>query len=196
MLEINNENFLLAAGDIHNDEQALETLSETATEPNCLAFLYAGDLNAENCFILNILKYRNFVFLPVQGNCDSKWSFLDANLDLPLYRCCTYRGLRIFITHGHMYCGPSSAGLEDTDFDIVITGHSHKWSISSELISGKRVIYLNPGSPSRPRGGSEASYALIRFKEKSAVIEIRALNSNRLLSQETITVNKAPEGNN
>ncbi|MGP1507634.1 MAG: hypothetical protein ACTTJW_01970 [Sphaerochaeta sp.] len=54
MLEINNENFLLAAGDIHNDEQALETLSETASEPNCLAFLYAGDLNAENCFILNI----------------------------------------------------------------------------------------------------------------------------------------------
>ena len=103
----------------------------------------------------------------------------------------------MFVSHGHMYWDPSSAGLDDSQFDLVITGHSHVPDLHTEIIERKRVIFLNPGSAARPRGGSKASYALIRFGEnRSARIEIRALDGDGLLSEETILVDKVPEGNN
>ena len=196
MLKIDCDAFLLVSSDIHSDETALEKLQPLACDSRCLAFLYSGDLDIENYFISTILRYRNFVFLPVQGNCDNRWAWTDLNQDLPLYRTCTFRGLRIFLTHGHYYCDPDSAGLENKDFDLVITGHSHVNSISREIIGTKQVTYLNPGSPSRPRGRSEASYALVLFKGNSVRVETRSLGSDGLLSEETIPVDQLPEGKN
>lgn len=114
-------------------------------------------------------------------------------LDLPLYRTCSFQGLKIFLTHGHMYYDPDSAGLSNNDFDIVINGHSHVNSIRKETLklkeNSKEIIYLNPGSPTWPRGRSKASYALIIFKEnKSVSVQIRDLSGDSLLSEETITL--------
>ena len=196
MLELNKIKYLLVASDVHSSDQCFEKLSEIAGNQNCLAFLYAGDLDIENYFIAQSVQLRNYVFLPVQGNCDNRWSWTDVNMDLPTYRTCYFGGLKIFITHGHLYGGPSSVGLDDKNFDLVITGHSHCSRISSEIIDSKRITYLNPGSPSRPRGGSKASYALIVFNEdKSVSLEIRALDGDGLLAQETITVDKTPDRN-
>ena len=192
MLGLTEEPFLLVASDVHSGDECFETLGKIAGSSNCLAFLYAGDLDIENYFITHSVQLRNYVFLPVQGNCDNRWSWTDVNLDLPLYRTCEFRGLKIFITHGHLYCSPSSVGLEDKDFDLVITGHSHRYSISSEIVDGKRITYMNPGSPARPRG-CKASYGLVVFRRNSVSLEIRALEGNGLLAQETITVNDASE---
>ncbi len=197
MLGINDDAFLLVSSDVHDSEDALERLADIAADKRCLAFLYAGDLNIENYFISHILRNRSFVFMPVQGNCDNRWSWTDVNLDLPMYRSTSFKGLRIFISHGHLYYSPSSVGLEDTDFDLVITGHTHRYNIFSEIIDDKRVTYLNPGSPSRPRGGSEASYALVVFpSDGSARLEIRALKGDRLLAKEGIPVHQLPVGHN
>ncbi len=189
MLEIKCDSFLLVSSDVHDDEDVLEQLAKTAADPRCMAFLYAGDLNIENYFMTQILKCRNFVFLPVQGNCDNRWDWTDVNIDLPMYRTCTYKGLKIFISHGHLYWSPSSVGLEDKDFDLVITGHTHKYGITSEIIDQKRVTYLNPGSPSRPRGGTKPSYAIVGFNSDGSVfVEIRALKGDGLLAKEAIPV--------
>ena len=197
MIEINNEKFILVAGDVHSDEQAFGILAKTASQETCLGFLYTGDLDIENYFITQSVMCRNFVFLPVQGNCDNRWSWTETGLDLPLYRTCAFRGLRMFVTHGHMYWDPLSAGLENTQYDIVITGHSHVPDLHTEIIDTKRVIFLNPGSAARPRGGSRASYALIRFKaDRSMSIEIRALDGDGLLSEEAIPVNEISERDN
>ena len=193
MLKIDYDEFLLVSSDVHSGETALERLQVTACDRRCLAFLYAGDLDVENYFISTILRYRNFVFLPVRGNCDNRWSWLDLNLDLPLFRTCTFKGLRIFLSHGHYYCDPESAGLENRDFDLVITGHSHVNEIRKEIVSGKEVVYLNPGSPSRPRGRSRASYAIVGFKGNSVCVETRALDGDGLLAKETISVQQSPE---
>ena len=196
MLEIKCSSFLLVSSDVHNDEQALEQLAEKAADPRCLAFLYAGDLDVENYFISHILRCRGFVFLPVQGNCDNRWDWTDVGIELPMYRTCTYKGLRIFLSHGHLYWSPSSVGLDDKDFDLVVTGHTHKCGISSEFIEQKRVISLNPGSPSRPRGGTRASYGLVLFQDDGSVdVQIRALEGDGLLSQEAIPVHEIPVGN-
>ena len=189
MLEIRDENYILVASDVHDDENSFERLKAIAENPRCLAFLYAGDLNVENYFIASMLKCRNFTFIPVQGNCDNRWSWIDFALDLPLYRTCHYHNLGIFITHGHMYSDPESAGLEIGDIRLVINDHSHVNDIHSEEIDGKKVIFMNPGSPSRPRGRSKASYGIVRFlSDGSVVAETRALEGDGLLAQEAIAV--------
>ncbi|MBR6085482.1 MAG: metallophosphoesterase family protein [Spirochaetales bacterium] len=196
MPELTEDAFLLVASDVHSGDECFEKLCKIAGSENCLAFLYAGDLDIENYFITRSVQLRNFVFLPVQGNCDNRWDWTDVNLDLPLYRTCTFKGLKIFISHGHLYYEPSSVGLEDKDFDLVISGHSHSYNISTEIIEGKRVIYMNPGSPSRPRG-CRSSYGLVVFGEDGSVsLEIRALDGDGLLAKETITVDDASVGNN
>ena len=52
--------------------------------------------------------------------------------------------------------------------------------------------YLNPGSPARPRG-CKASYGLVVFRQNSVSLEIRALEGDGLLAQETIAVDNASE---
>ncbi|MCF0262561.1 MAG: YfcE family phosphodiesterase [Sphaerochaetaceae bacterium] len=190
MLKLNDEDFLLISSDIHDDEQIFEKLAQLASSPKCIAFLYAGDLNIENYFISSALQCRSFVFIPVAGNCDNPWSANDINLQLPLYRNCTFKNLKIFITHGHRYYDPNSVGLNNTDFDIIITGHSHKHSLTEQIEENKKLIYLNPGSPSKPRGDCIASYALIRFSQNSTIVETRRLDSDELLSQITIPAHK------
>lgn len=192
MIEIKDEKFLIVASDIHSDDQAFELLSEKAVSESCLGFLYAGDLNVENCIISSLLQYRNFLFIPVQGNCDNKWEWTDLGIDLPLYRTCSFGGLKIFISHGHLYSDPESAGLSDADYDVVINGHSHVNDIKEQVVDSKRIIFLNPGSPSRPRGYSKPSYARIVFKNDGSVsFEIRALNGDGVLSHKTVSFHQA-----
>ena len=196
MPELTEDAFLLVASDVHSSDECFEKLCTIAGSEHCLAFLYAGDLDIENYFITRSVQLRNFVFLPVQGNCDNSWDWTDVNLDLPLYRTCTFKGLKIFISHGHLYCSPSSVGLEDKDFDLVVTGHSHRYNLFTELIDGKRITYMNPGSPSRPRG-CKASYGLVVFGRSGSVrAEIRALEGDGLLAEETIAVDDASVGHN
>lgn len=196
MIGINDRKFILVAGDVHSSDQAFETLASIASREGCIAFVYTGDLDVEDYFISQAVQCRNFVFMPVQGNCDNRWSWTDTGLDLPLYRTCSFGGLRIFVSHGHLYWQPSSAGLVDSEFDMVLTGHTHVPDLHTEIIDGKRIVFLNPGSAARPRGGSKASYALIVLDNVgSASAEIRTLGSNDLLSEIAIPVDKRPEGN-
>lgn len=191
MIGINDEKYILVASDVHSSDQTFETLAGMASAEKCRGFIYAGDLDIENYFIARCVQCRNFVFLPVQGNCDNRWSWTDVGLDLPVYRTCTFGSLKIFVSHGHLYYGPSSAGLEDTQFNLVITGHTHVPDLHTELLDGKRIVFLNPGSAARPRGGSRASYALIRFRKDGSVsAEIRTLSGDDLLSEETIPVDE------
>ena len=196
MLDLKDEEFLLVASDIHDSESVLSALSKKASTPKCLGFLYAGDLNIENLLISQQIEYSAFPFLAVQGNCDNPWSWSDIGITLPSYRSYECKGLRIFLSHGHRFSAPSDVGLSDKDFDIVITGHTHMNELSEHCIDEKRVLFLNPGSPTRPRGGTKGSYALIRFQKKDSVcVEIRSLNGDGLLAQKHITVHQSTERN-
>jgi putative phosphoesterase len=77
-----------------------------------------------------------------------------------------WEGYRIWVTHGHLYLGEGrevdqlfwwGRRLEQ---DMVIFGHIHRpvW----EEQDG--VWILNPGSPSRPRDGSKAGFAVLTLK--------------------------------
>lgn len=201
------DRFLLVASDIHDAESAFEKLAQKANDPSCIAFLYAGDLNVENYFINHALKYRSFTFIPVLGNCDNPWAWIDAGVPQPpQFRTLSYTNrtgdLRIYISHGHLYPYPSSVGLGNEDFEVCITGHTHVNSLKADILetshpSKKQLVLLNPGSPSCPRGGSHQSYAMITIpNEGSAVVQIRDFVRDDLLSEMAVPLHKVKERNN
>lgn len=76
----------------------------------------------------------------------------------------TAAGRNIFATHGHRYS--VDFGLENLSFaaqnldsDLVFFGHTHH----PFRYEDSGTLYLNPGSCSRPRGGSPASFAFVSF---------------------------------
>lgn len=166
------EQFLLIASDVHSDEEAFEKLMNIAEDKNCLAFLYAGDLDLKNPLIEMAINNKNCAFLPVLGNCDSPWMYSARSFNTPpLYRNCQYNGLKINISHGHVL-------VPDEDAKVVITGHTHIPRLEQE----GSTIFLNPGSAGLPRGYSKKSYAKIEFIDSIALIKIYELESNKVIS--------------
>ncbi len=187
-IDFQEQKYLLVASDVHNQEQAFEELAKLANNPNCIAFLYAGDLNVENYFIGEILRYRNFVFLPVLGNCDNPWAYSDVNVPVPpYYRTLSYSNasgkLDIYMSHGHLYPFPTEELVGEKNFNLIINGHSHVGLIQQE---GSTIVF-NPGSASQPRGNCIPSYGVVLIPSSGLfTVELRKFMSNTLLSQKTI----------
>lgn len=88
--------------------------------------------------------------------------------DLPSTQSLCVSGMNIFSTHGNKYS--FDVGIEDAlavsknfGVDIILYGHSH---FHDAQLLGK-VLVLNPGSCSKPRGGQNATFAeLTVSKEK------------------------------
>ena len=175
-------NFLLVASDVHGGVGAFEILSERASTQGCLAFLYAGDLEIDNYFIAEKLRTRNYTFIPVRGNCDRPWSWEEAGVPFPpVERSLSFGGLDIWMSHGHILSEP-----EYGHYDVVITGHTHITS----LRKCKDTVYLNPGSASRPRGRSGASYATIEFKDNAVLFNTKVLESADIIESLVVSFNK------
>ncbi len=102
---------------------------------------------------LNELKTR---IIAIRGNCDSE---VDGMLlDFPHtadYGNLIALGRRVFLTHGHLWSPEKLPALQEGD--IFVSGHTH----IPILAEKNGVILVNPGSPSIPKGNSEAGYALI-----------------------------------
>lgn len=79
-------------------------------------------------------------------------------------RVMEFDGVKIYITHGHSRIAPPSGTR------VVITGHTHVASCREY----EGVLYLNPGSPSRPRAG-RAGYAVLTITEGQVSAELKSL---------------------
>lgn len=117
-------------------------------------------------------RLRELTGLPVfsvLGNCDGysvpdavEDSFLSGEKGPASERVVTVEGARIFLTHGHHYdvdIGPwtLSYRAEELNASAALYGHTHRAFLSAY---GK-VLILNPGSPSRPRGLSKPGFAIL-----------------------------------
>lgn len=111
-------------------------------------------------------KYR-LAFQAVPGNCD-------YGCPAPSFRVIPVEGHTVWMCHGHAYGVDDPPGFlpakaRENKADVVLFGHTHQ--PYQEEIGG--VLYLNPGSIARPRGGSEASFAVLELekgKKPAAVI--------------------------
>lgn len=108
----------------------------------------------------------------VYGNCDIPEFFPGQKYELYF----TYNSKKILLVHG-------DNEFEQADFDIVIFGHTHVPFLKKE--AGK--LYLNPGSPSKPRGfiGKELAYSFALIKD--SLVNIIDLKNDRVLKTGKIT---------
>ena len=74
-------------------------------------------------------------------------------------------GLSICVVHA---IKPALARLKDTDFDLVVHGHSHRPSLMRDAHQWR----INPGSYACPRFGVPASYAELQVDD-GAVVDVR-----------------------
>jgi len=111
--------------------------------------LHAGDIDGPE--ILQAIGESDKV-TAVRGNMDwGEWS-----QGLPQEEFVEAGGILIYMIHDvqKISIDPGSA-----DIRIVINGHTHRPS----AVQKNGVLYLNPGSPSFPRGGHKASMAVIEI---------------------------------
>lgn len=102
-------------------------------------------------------------YTTVRGNCDWRAAFPDEQL-------IEVGGLRIYLTHGHLYKVKSN--LQDLQYraaevnaDIVCFGHTH-------IAYGEKVdnrVFINPGSIRLPHGNDVATYAILEWETKDNV---------------------------
>ncbi len=120
--------------------------------------IHAGDFNTP-------AVYHSFQQLgalkAVRGNTDHA----PVLLQLPKTEVVQAAGVFLFILHDllEMEIDPHAAG-----FQVVIHGHLH----IQEARQRNGVLYLNPGSPNFPRGGSNPGAALLRVRGERVEAEL------------------------
>lgn len=135
-------------GDVFIAEKAIKAMGDIDL------LLHAGDtyLDAK---LLHTMTGVDVV--AVKGN-------TDFNCEAASETILTVENRKIFLTHGHKY--NVKFGIDklyykalETDSDIVVFGHSHIPIYAKE----NGIVFINPGSVSRPRGGSMPSYGIMNI---------------------------------
>jgi len=127
----------------HIDPSVIQALADTDL------ILHAGDIDGPEA--LQTLREVGAV-VPVRGNMDhGAWT-----QGIPQEEYLDLAGILVYMIHdlNHISLNPAAA-----DIRIVVNGHTHR----PEMMKKHGVLYLNPGSASFPRGGFNASVALIEI---------------------------------
>lgn len=119
------------------------------------AIIHLGDNTEDVDYIKRNYKLPVYV---VAGNCDYGSTAPHESLLL-------LGDKKIFITHGHYYNVKYNTTLlvkraGELNADVCLFGHTHIPYIQIE----NKVVIMNPGSLSEPRGGSKASYGILKIE--------------------------------
>ena len=159
---------LMVVSDIHGSLSACESSLNRFFEEKADKLLILGDIlyhgprnslpgdynPKEVARRLNEYKDR---ILGDRGNCDTEVD--QMMLDFPImadYIYVVVDDLTIFATHGHHY-SPERPPQCLPIGSILMTGHTH---IACDALYND-YRYMNPGSPSIPKGGSVPSYIIV-----------------------------------
>ena len=128
------------------------------------AMFHLGDYAADG---EKLSKLFSCPVYAVRGNCDFR-------SDEPLERVVDLGGKRFLLLHGHQYYYAEAMLYrgEEVQADMILYGHTHMPDLSAD---GPRLL-LNPGSLSRPRGGSVESCALILLAGRD--LTVRFVNAD------------------
>lgn len=141
----------LVMSDTHGDAEIIKTVIER--HPNMDAIFHCGDseLPYNHPYLDGVKKVR--------GNCDSC-------KDYPNEVQYEKNGIKIFMTHGHLFNVKSTLmnlyyRAKEVKANVVFFGHSHLLGI--EEIDN--IIFINPGSLRKPRGIKEKTYIVIEVEK-------------------------------
>lgn len=104
--------------------------------------------------IAQLNEYKSKL-LCVRGNCEAEVD--QMVLEFPIladYMIWNLESRMVFVTHGHLYHEENLPHLQNGD--ILLHGHTHIPAIEEKA----GYFYLNPGSVSMPKGGSQPSYLI------------------------------------
>ncbi|SFR12848.1 metallophosphoesterase [Desulfoscipio geothermicus] len=131
------------------------------------ALIHAGDFYSD---ALHISKNFNVPLYAVLGNCDAGFSGVEELL-------INLEGCKIYITHGHLFRAKSTLQLlyykaQETSAGVVVFGHTHV----PVNIRENGILLFNPGSTTRPQGGSKAGYGILSIDKNNITGELCTLD--------------------
>ncbi|MEY8338026.1 phosphodiesterase [Lachnospiraceae bacterium 62-35] len=163
----------MIASDIHGSEyyckKLLKAWEESGAERLILLgdILYHGPRNdlpegyAPKNVIAMLNEKRERIFA-VRGNCDTEVD--QMVLEFPImadYALLHESGIVIYATHGHVFHEDHLPPLMDGD--VLLHGHTHLLRAERKVVEEgrKKIVILNPGSVSIPKGGNPPTYAVL-----------------------------------
>ena len=161
---------IMCISDIHGNIECLNKAIERYREENADKLIILGDFSgyyfsSSDFEVSEILNNMSGAIIAVKGNCDSFETDNLFNFDLGYLKTIDVNGIKVTLTHGHMY---NRNNLPENCGEIFLLGHTHVGNV--ERINGR--IIANPGSISKPRGGARKSYLTIDENN----IELKALD--------------------
>ncbi len=128
------------------------------------AIVHAGDIG--DGYVLDVLETIAPV-TAVRGN--NRYA---AEHALPVVANVCLGGVRVMVAH-YLHDLPHVTAPGQTDARIIVAGHTH--IPHAEERHG--VLWVNPGSPTQPRGGSKPAVAIVSVGEGGDVsVELRDLD--------------------
>lgn len=168
---------IFVASDIHGDYYSFKKFIEKAKEN---PIFICGDLTpySQN-FSYLLSTIENDIYM-VKGNCDNAYDFSLNDINIPpKIRIETFFNRNMLITHGDLFRSPQATSFDLKEGDFFIFGHTH---IAKLYIDDNKIINLNPGSLSRPRGYFDSSYAIIQEN----IITVNSLEDDAILLELSI----------
>ena len=150
---------IMCISDIHGNIECLNKAIERYREEEADKLIILGDFSgyyfsSSDFEVAEVLNNMAGSIIAVKGNCDSFETDNLFDFDLGYLKTIDVNGTKVTLTHGHMY---DRNNLPEHCGDIFLSGHTHVGNI--EKINGR--IIANPGSISKPRGGTRKSYLTI-----------------------------------
>lgn len=159
---------IMVASDIHGSLPMCKMVFDKFHELKCDKILLLGDLlyhgprndipkGYEPKKVIELLNSEKENILAVRGNCDTEVDQMVLNFPiLADYMYLVSGDLVVFATHGHKI-NPENPPCSLPQNAILLNGHTH---VAMDVMKdGYR--YMNPGSPTIPKNGTEPSYIII-----------------------------------
>ena len=155
---------ILIASDIHGSAQYCDQLLDVFNREKADKMLILGDIlyhgprnplpdGYEPKKVIEMLNGIKDKILCVRGNCDCEVDQMVLSFPIMADYCLLFvNGRTVFATHGHIYNEEKLPALNNGD--ILLHGHTHV-PVCKQT---ETYVYMNPGSVSIPKGGSDHSY--------------------------------------
>lgn len=155
---------ILIASDIHGSAQYCAQLLDAFNREKADKMLILGDIlyhgprnplpdGYEPKKVIEMLNGIKDKILCVRGNCDCEVDQMVLSFPIMADYCLLFvNGRTVFATHGHIHNEEKLPALNNGD--ILLHGHTHV-PVCKQTDS---YVYMNPGSVSIPKGGSDHSY--------------------------------------
>jgi putative phosphoesterase len=149
----------LIVSDTHGDVDVLERLLNAVGNVDYL--IHLGD----HAWDIEHVDFQGETHV-VRGNTDRK-------SDAPLEKIIVLSDQRILLTHGHIehvkyFLTRLYLKALSEEVDVVLFGHTH----TPLIIREQGILFINPGSLSRPRGENQGTYGILKMEEGQLSIKV------------------------